>query len=144
MNYQAQPKTRNLTMGLWNCNSIKAHKNEIINLLTQTNANIFCINETKLKPAINIEFDNYQIVRKDRNANGGGVATLIHNDLEFEIISSLEHFGLELVATKVKLINTFIHLINVYIPPRKNSREKYFSNEFFQEIGSVMRTMLME
>jgi len=69
---------------LWNCNSIKKHKDEITQILNQNNNHIFYLNETKLKASIKIEFENNEITRKYRNSNEGGVAILIHNSIEYE------------------------------------------------------------
>ncbi len=128
---------KNLTIGLWNCNSIKTHKEEIIELINRNQTHIFCINETKLKPSISIEFRGHDIIRKDRNARGGGVATILHSSIEHEIVNSLDHFGLELVAVKVKLNNKIVHIINIYIPPRKKADDIFLDEEFFLEVDRL-------
>ncbi len=128
---------KNLTIGLWNCNSLKTHKEEIIHLINRSKTHIFCINETKLKPSINIDFENYDIIRKDRNANGGGVATLLHSSMEHERISSLDRFGLELIAVKVRINSKTVHIINIYIPPRKKADDTFLDENFFQEVDKL-------
>jgi len=128
---------KNLTIGLWNCNSMKSHKDEIIDLINRNQTHIFCINETKLKHSINIDFNNHDIIRKDRNTNGGGVATILHTSIEHERVNTLDHFGLELIAAKIKLNNKYVHIINIYIPPRKSSDDKFLDEEFFQEVDKL-------
>lgn len=126
-----QINNKNLTIALWNRNSLKAHKEEIVELINRNKTHIFCINETKLKPNINTDFVNHEILRKDRNAKGGGVATILHSSIEHERISSLDHFELELIAVKIYLI------INIYIPPRKKSDDRFLDEEFFQEVEKL-------
>lgn len=137
MDIHKQLNNRNLTIGLWNCNSMKTHKKEIIDTMKWSKTHIFCINETKLKPSIKMELENYEIIGKDRNSKGGGVATLVHNTLEFERIKTLDHFGLELVAIKL-LNNKFIHIINIYILPRKTADENFLDEEFLLEVDKLM------
>ena len=43
------------------------------------------LDESVLEPEI--RFDNYKILRYDRNRHGGGVACYIRNDLSYNIIS---------------------------------------------------------
>ena len=127
----------NFTIGLWNCNSIKKHKAEIMRILNKKKLHIFCINETKLNSNETMKFDDYNIMRTDRNSRGGGVATLIHNNLSYEKINNLDSFGFELIATKVKLKNIYLNIINVYIPPRKNNHDIFFCSEFFEKLKSL-------
>lgn len=42
------------------------------------------LNETKLTEEIEIKIKNYQIIRNDRTAQGGGVALLIRNNVPFK------------------------------------------------------------
>jgi len=84
-------ETQQLSVGQWNCDSAKAHTSELSTLLSKFHINILCLNETKLQTSINIAFDGYNTERKDRSTRGGGVATLIHNDLHYERINTLDH-----------------------------------------------------
>ncbi len=131
----------NLVITHWNCNSIKRHKLEILNL-TAKNQHFICINETKLSTSDSITFSNYEIIRKDRNRSGGGVAILARNDMQFESVSELDKFSLELVAIKVKLKTEFFYLISLYIPPRKNSQDKYLDAEFFNTLNKLQPFIL--
>jgi hypothetical protein len=64
-------ETNSLVISHWKCNSIKSHKPEIYSLINKKH---ICINETKLSNSDNITFENYEILRKDRNRRDGGVA----------------------------------------------------------------------
>ncbi len=125
----------NLSVGLWNCNSLNKQKKTITNLLN-TKISILCLNETKLKASSAVEFEHFEIIRKDRNAQGGGVATLVHESIEFERINCFDKFNLELVAIKVKLKHQFIYIINVYIPPRTKQTKNFLTEEFFTQLES--------
>ncbi len=104
-------ETNSLIISHWNCNSIKSHKPEIYSLINKKH-NFICLNETKLSNSDNISFENYEIIRKDRNRRGGGVAILARTDMKFEKIDTLDSFGLELLAIKVKL-KTVAYIIAV-------------------------------
>ena len=83
MNNSNTKTVNNLKVGHWNSNSIK-NKNFLFNkFINENNFDIFCLNKTKLSVKTQLEFGNYNIIRKDRNRRGGGVAILIKNNLQF-------------------------------------------------------------
>ncbi len=129
-------ETNSLIISHWNCNSIKSHKPEIYSLINKKH-NFICLNETKLSNSDNISFENYEIIRKDRNRRGGGVAILARTDMKFEKIDTLDSFGLELLAIKVKLKNESFNLISLYIPPRKTHQDIFLDTVFFQELSKL-------
>ncbi len=106
-------ETNSLIISHWNCNSIKSHKPEIYSLINKKH-NFICLNETKLSNSDNISFENYEIIRKDRNRRGGGVAILARTDMKFEKIDTLDSFGLELLAIKVKLIHNKYYTLDIF------------------------------
>jgi len=130
-------ETQQLSVGQWNCNSTKAHTSEISTLLSKFHINILCLNETKLHSNINIAFDGYNMERKDRTTRGGGVATLIHNDLPYERINTLDHYNFEMIVLKVIILNKPLHVINIYIPPRKACTDTHLSQEFFTDLEKL-------
>ena len=132
----------NLTIGLWNCNSIKKHKTEISKLLSQ-NYTFLCINETELAKKDNIHFNNYNITRNDRNSHGGGVLILSRIGIEFERLNNLDKFNLELVALKVKLKNSFINIITVYVPPRKSNQDKFIDSSTNYQLWSLLSSVVI-
>ena len=84
---------------------------------------IICISETKIDDKIHdsdVEMDNYQLVRKDRNSDGGGVAIYILKDLEFAVRDDLMTYNLENVTIQLKIANyrSFI-VTGLYRPPDK-------------------------
>ncbi|UYV66334.1 hypothetical protein LAZ67_4001354 [Cordylochernes scorpioides] len=76
-------------------------------------------NETKLNEKYNLKYKNYNILRKDRNKEGGGLAFLIKNlyyeDIAINIpnTSDLEAQGIKVYLNQNKTINIF----NMYHPP---------------------------
>jgi hypothetical protein len=55
-------------------------------LLTTKNFDVFAINETRLDCTISddlVSVPNYDIIRSDRNRNGGGVCIYINNAISY-------------------------------------------------------------
>jgi exonuclease III len=65
-----------LTIATANVVTVQRHKTEVTNLLTRLELDILCLNETRLGPNKNFAIPGYEVVRKDRNTRGGGVAIL--------------------------------------------------------------------
>ncbi|UYV61230.1 hypothetical protein LAZ67_1003982 [Cordylochernes scorpioides] len=80
---------------------------------------IIALQETKLNEKYNLKYKNYNILRKDRNKEGGGLAFLIKNlyyeDIAINIpnTSDLEAQGIKAYLNQNKTINIF----NMYHPP---------------------------
>lgn len=108
---------KKLLIGHWNCNSTKSKEQIFNKFLSENNFDIFCLNETKLSNDSKISIDNYNIVEKNRNKRGGGVAILIKNSIKFEIIDVLDKYELELICVKIKTKNHAINIISIYNPP---------------------------
>ncbi len=89
------------------------------NFLNITNHCIFELNETKLNENSKIEIKNYDVIRKDRNRNGSGVAILIRNDLSYSKIPESNKYNIDVVAIKVKLKNNFINFICLNYHPTR-------------------------
>ena len=64
MNNSNIKTVNNLKVGHWNSNSIK-NKNFLFNkFINENNFDIFCLNETKLSVKTQLEFENYNIIRR--------------------------------------------------------------------------------
>ncbi|UYV80352.1 hypothetical protein LAZ67_18002587, partial [Cordylochernes scorpioides] len=80
---------------------------------------IIALQETKLNEKYNLKYKNYNILRKDRHKEGGGLAFLIKNlyyeDIAINIpnTSDLEAQGIKVYLNQNKTINIF----NMYHPP---------------------------
>ena len=88
-------------------------------LLSENKPHIIGINEAKLDHTVidgEVEIDEYQIIRNDRNSFGGGVALYIHDSVPFAlydaICSNLESLSIKLNIPYVRPI-----LTTIYRPP---------------------------
>ncbi|UYV77916.1 hypothetical protein LAZ67_15002837, partial [Cordylochernes scorpioides] len=92
---------------------------EIMEIAEKQKIQIIALQETKLNEKYNLKFKNYNILRKDRNKEGGGLAFLIKNlyyeDIAINIpnTSDLEAQGIKVYLSQNKTIDIF----NMYHPP---------------------------
>ena len=109
------------------CYSIKNSTEQIYDLLTRHNILVACIQETKLTSGnVDPDFGKYAVVRRDRpnNDGGGGLITLIHNDVSYIPASSAAYFNdqiTEHLAVEVNIGEAKLLVINVYIPPASSA-----------------------
>lgn len=103
-----------LKISFWNANGLQAKINEYRLYLSSERIDIAIINETKLKPAVNIKINGYVIHRKDRLHNrGGGVAILVKKNIPHSLIPSKL---IEIENVSIKLMDDTI-ITGVYNPP---------------------------
>jgi len=99
-------------------------KIEDIRLLAQ-NSRAACIgiSETWLDKTVSdseINIQNYNIIRRDRDRHGGGVCLFIHSELAFNTRSDLLHENLEAIWEEILLPKTKPILVGiVYRPPKQ-------------------------
>ena len=75
-----------------NINSILPKIEEIRHIAYSTNLSVIGISESKLDSSVNdneIGIPGFDILRKDRNRNGGGVLAYIRNDISFNVREDL-------------------------------------------------------
>ncbi|UYV64195.1 hypothetical protein LAZ67_2007019 [Cordylochernes scorpioides] len=92
---------------------------EIMEIAEKQKIQIIALQETKLNEKYNLKYKTYNILRKDRNKEGGGLAFLIKNlyyeDIAINIPNTLD---LEAQGIKVYLSqNKTINIFNMYHPP---------------------------
>ena len=88
-----------------NVRSLYRNIDEIRHFLHDNNIHILALNETLLDDSINdneLLVQNYDLLRNDRNRNGGGVAIYVHNSISYEVINSAELDSLELLLIKIR------------------------------------------
>ena len=107
-----------------NVNSLLSKIDELRDIVGFTKPAILGITETKLDntvPDQEIKISGYNVLRSDRNRNGGGVACYIRADLCFNnknvFSNSIEHVFFDLLIPKVKPISIGIF----YRPPNANN-----------------------
>ena len=85
---------------------------------------ILAINETKidnLVPDNEIRISGYNIIRKDRNRNGGGVLMYIHESITFLERSDLCPDSLEMICVEIMKPHDGSFLVSsLYRPPNSN------------------------
>ena len=122
-----------------NVRSLLRNISELRLLLNQNDVHILSINETWLDSSIlnnEINIENFQVIRKDRNRHGGGVAVYIRNDLHFELLThdSLNHLeALPILVRPKKCTKPFIFL-SWYRPP--NSKSVVF--DFYEDLMTFL------
>ena len=91
-----------------------------------SNAAVIGITETKLGNTVydsEVTVDGYNIVRNDRNRNGGGVACYIRNNICF---NNIENIFIDLLFPKTKPISVGI----IYKPPSQSQFLQQIITEF--------------
>lgn len=76
---------------------------------------IIIVSETKLTQDINIRIKNFNLIRSDRTAHGGGIAIVIRNNVPYRTVGTDNTLAIENVTIQLK-DGTFI--IAVYNQPR--------------------------
>ncbi|ESN97338.1 hypothetical protein HELRODRAFT_178124 [Helobdella robusta] len=118
----SSPPNEILKIMQFNCNGIRKRRKELEHHLISNNIQIAAIQETKLSsPLKNIEFSNYTVYRRDRSGKkGGGLLMLIINSIQYDKkpLPSPNNDVIEQQGITIKVNNTMINIINIYIPPQ--------------------------
>ena len=113
---------------------------QLKNYLASNKIDIMSLNETFLNQNKKITIPNYTLVRKDRfSGPGGGVALIIHNTIDFNLIQC--KYDTESITVKIiNLINSSEHLFltTYYNPP-----DKKLNIDFLNHIFSLSRNSLL-
>ena len=108
----------------WNCCGIISKNLEISSLIQ--NADVVCFTEIKLTPSKTFNCPNkFNFLRKDRqnDSTGGGLITLIKNNLQYiDVSPNFDKYFIEVQGVKIFKQNYFINFFNIYIPPNINTR----------------------
>lgn len=108
---------------------IKSKIAKINHSLSMEAYQIYLIQETWANATVQdeeiIANSNYNIIRHDRSQfntnriNGGGLMTLIHNSVQYEVVNILIKTTLEIQIFEVNLREFSIIVLNIYSPPKK-------------------------
>lgn len=115
----------------FNCRGISNKCDEILNYMHTNHIKVAAIQETKLSEKSNLTTkDGYNFVRHDRTQDeGGGLAFIVHNSIPFQSIDlpSPRQYDihLEQQAIKIKSNESYVTLVNLYIPPRSSCAAGY-------------------
>lgn len=98
----------------WNANGLKPKITELRAYLQQLDLDIALINETKMTNEDKLRIKDYQIIRNDRTARGGGVAIIIKNCIPFKEKQFNTKPSIESIC--IQLQNK-MHIVAVYNRP---------------------------
>ena len=126
-----------------NINSLLPKIDELRLIASDTKCSVISISETKLDETIQdeeIKIQGYNLIRKDRNRNGGGVACYVRNDIYFnireELIDDMESIFFDILLPKSKPILVGV----IYRPPNQLN----FLNNFSDKLNSIFNINLQE
>ena len=98
---------------------------------------IITLNETRLDSSVlngEIEIPGYDIVRRDRNRSGGGVAMYIRSNIPYTIRKDLFPDNLELICVEIKKFKSKSQLITTWYRPPNSSVELFSEFENFLKL----------
>ena len=117
-------KSRGLHFIHLNINSLLPKIEELRIIAKSTNAASIGISESKLDESVlepEIQIDDYEILRCDRNRHGGGVACYVRNDLIYNILfvfpREIENAFFEILLPNSKPITVG----KIYLPPNQSN-----------------------
>lgn len=110
----------------WNCRSIMNKLDQLKKFIFNhdLHIDIILLNETWLDSNKNIRIPGYHIIRRDSDRPHGGVAIAISNRYDYNIIDTPSSYDFQNLLISVKLGNTIIEILCVYIPPPPNGKFK--------------------
>ena len=125
-------KQRGLHFIHLNARSLLPKISELKIIACKTKAAVISVSETWLDNSVTdaeIWIDNYSIVRKDRNRNGGGVCAYVRNDISFTLASDISENELEAIWIEILLPKSKpIILGTCYRPPNQNNFLELFDS----------------
>ena len=116
------PQTRGFKIASLNIASLPAHIDELRLFMADKNLDVLAINETRLSDSIDnscIHIQGYDIVRRDRNRNGGGVCLYIRSSINFKTRSSLMSDIYEAIVVEIFKPNSQPFVLLLFIGPRE-------------------------
>lgn len=108
----------------WNAQSLRPKLEEFKCLLLQEKVHIALVSETWFDVEYNINFNPYNIFRRDRDDSYGGIAIFVHNSISVqEIHMNLNNSGIELLCIKLNNCNCIQYIILIYCPSSVNTTQ---------------------
>ena len=135
------PKIRGFKMACLNIVSIPGHIDELRILLNDQLPDIVALNETRLGPTISsdeMQISGYDLIRCDRNRNGGGAAIYLRSTLNYINRSDLVPQALEAVCLEIVKPNSKPFLVvTIYRPPESPADHFDILEEFIASIDNL-------
>lgn len=103
----------------WNARSINNKLGTLCNLIDVNKIDVVLLSETYLDDGKNLNIYDFNVIRKDRDSRGGGVAIALRKKYTYRKISmNYQINGIEAIAIRIILSNSFsLDVVSVYIPP---------------------------
>ena len=105
--------------------SLSLYFDQVKDLFDNGRVGILSFSETRLDDSIKdteIEIENYTLIRKDRDRNGGGVCVYIRADISFNVRSDMDNKSIEAVWVEINLPKTKPFLVGaLYRPPSQST-----------------------
>ena len=132
------PNERGFKMAFLNIVSLLKKIDEINFSMTNKFIDLIAINETRLDPSITdnmISLDGYDVIRKDRSRNGGGVCIYLRGSISYKIGKDLVPPELEAVCVEIiKPYSKPFLVTTVYRPPSSLP-------EFFDDFEKLIKAI---
>ena len=130
------PNERGFKMAFLNIVTLPSKIDEIRHSMCSKNIDLIAFNETRLDLSISdglIHLDGYEVVRKDRSRNGGGVCIYLRSSINYKIRSDLIPPELEAVCLEIiKPQSKPFIVTTIYRPPNANA-------EFFDHLEKLIK-----
>ena len=113
-------KLKGFKIGQINIASLVKHHDELLVYMQSKSLDVLTVNETRLDISVldcEVEIPGYDIVRLDRNRNGGGVAIFIRENISYFIRQDLVIDTLELLCIEVRKQKSKPFLIATWYRP---------------------------
>ena len=125
----------------WNCRSLPARLHDLIFILDEQNIDIAALCETHLDDSVRFSLPNFEVVSRDRNRRGGGVAVLVSNKYKFSVVRDplLDRLAgensIEMILVKVFTSHSDFFIIgSLYSPPRGTQLHRYSSVGAWEDV----------
>lgn len=132
------PKVRGFKMASLNIASLVLHIDELRILLAKQCLDVLCLNETRLDSTISdniVHIDGYEIIRRDRNRNGGGVCIYIRTSMTYSLRNDFANDQYETLSIDISKPNSSpFNVTALYRPPGCD-------DDFFVNLENIISTL---
>jgi len=98
----------------WNCRALRNKIPELSQFLIRNFYHVVLIQETWLDEKVKIKIPNYVCLRKDRNAQGGGVCIFLHDSIHFNSFDFCHLESIESLFIKIFIDNRSFIIGSIY------------------------------
>lgn len=139
--------TRGFKIAHLNIRSLVKHIEQFRLYFHKQQFDIICLNETLLDSTIanhEVKINGYDIVRKDRNRHGGGVAIYIRNSINYKVRDELMQDNLETITVEICKPKSKPFLINCWYRPPDTTLELFnMYEELIKKMDSENKEVIL-